>query len=365
MRKIKMLFVTGLFLLWMTPVYAAQETGQTVVKRGVETDDYYAVGGNVNIDADLLGDALIIGGELDIRGTVDKDLFAVGGTIKLSSNISDDARVAGGRVEIDSRIGDDLFVSGGDVRLSSATYVDGDAWIAGGNVVVDATVAGDLRVGAGDLQLSGTVLGDVLVEAGTVELLDGSVIEGDLVYSSPEPGAIHEKVLIHGKTEYSKADWQPDYQGNSVFFVITMLVASAVFYRLFPQTIQASAAFISSDPWPCLWKGFVFLFITPILAVLLMAIVLGLWVGLVMLALYFITLLLGYLVAVFFIGSWLAEKLNWDISSYGKRVLSALAGIVLLVLLSYLPLVGGLIGFLALLIGVGAMITQARKFYSA
>ena len=58
----------GLMLGFPLVAFSAPEAGKTVTKTGTINDDYYAAGGTVNIDADIVGDVVAAGGRylLDI-----------------------------------------------------------------------------------------------------------------------------------------------------------------------------------------------------------------------------------------------------------------------------------------------------------
>lgn len=62
---------------------------------------------------------------------------------------------------------------------------------------------------------------------------------------------------------------------------------------------MSAAVRVSADLWKSLGVGFALLVVTPIAAVMLMSIVLGIWIGLSILALYFVALLIGLLIKLF------------------------------------------------------------------
>jgi hypothetical protein len=81
------------------------------------------------------------------------------------------ARILLGQTSRLAVLGEALKGLGSDVRL----HVEEDVVVAAGE-----TVQGDLVVIQGDARIEGTVEGDVVVVDGTLDLLDGSVVRGDL-----------------------------------------------------------------------------------------------------------------------------------------------------------------------------------------
>ncbi|MDH3761666.1 MAG: hypothetical protein OEU50_11845 [Gammaproteobacteria bacterium] len=356
-------WLASLALLIPISVLADSVAGERIKERGVVDDDYYAAGGVVDIDADVDGDVIVAGGELLIGHRITGDLIAAGGTLRIRGVIDDDVRVTGGELDIDARIGDDLAASGGSIELAATTAVGGDVWLAGGEVNMAATVNGDLKIVAGEIILSGTVLGDVDLEAGDIQILESARIEGNLKYRSPKPATTGASVRIGGEIDYDAGDLTYGDRGFGLFFSVTLVVASILFYLLFPHYTVAAVRRIAADPFASLGFGFLFLAGTPMVAFILMLIVLGLWVGLTVLALYFVALLCGLLIACFFVADRGAKLFKQDISSRARRLISVIVAIFVLGLVQTIPLLGGLILFILLVLGLGAGLMQLRYVY--
>jgi len=360
-------FVRTLILLPALAVsctsFADSDAGETVTKRGNIDDDYYAAGGVVDIDAEVAGDVIVAGGELYIGHLIEGDVIAAGGTLKIRGEIKDDIRISGGELNIDATIGDDLAASGGSIILSPGTSVGGDAWLVGGEVHIAGTILGNLTVTGGDIRLSGTVRGDVELEGGEIQILDSARIDGELKYKSPHPATTSAGATISGEITHEPVDWDYADSGFGLFFSITLMVAGVLFYLFFPHYTLASVKRMGADPWSSVGLGFIFVVATPLVAFILMLIVLGLWVGLSMLALYCVALLSGFLIACFFVADRGARLFKQDISSRGRRLISVIVVIFILGLIQMIPLLGGLTLFLLLLFGLGAGLIQLRYVY--
>jgi len=359
---IKALFF-GLILIFPFSSFASTDSGEVVTKRGTVNDDYYAAGGTVNINADIAGDVVVSGGNLFIGHRIQADVMAAGGSVNLRGEVQDDVRIAGGEINIDANIGDDLFAAGGEVRVSPGTSIKGEAWLAGGDVNMAGTINKGLHIGAGNIRLSGIIHGDVELEGGEIQILEGTLIEGNLYYKSPNKAKIHPGAKITGKIIYEQMEWDPSHRGYGIFFSLTLIIAGIVLFLLFPGFTMSAAARIPADPWKSLGVGFALLVVTPIAAVLLMGIVLGIWVGLSILALYFVVLPIGLLISCFFLGDWGARLLHKDITTKGRRLLSVAIVIIILGIIHLIPVVGFLLTFTLLLFGLGAGISQLHFVY--
>lgn len=356
-------WILGLVLAFPVAAIAAPDPGETLVERGNIDDDFYAAGSVVDLDAEVAGDVIVAGGELFIGHQVAGDVIAAGGRLKIRGDVVDDVRVAGGEIDIDAVIGDDLAVAGGSITLSPGSRVGGQAWLAGGEVHMAGTIDGNLKISGGTIRLAGTVHGDVELEGGEIEILDSAQIDGALEYQSPRQAETDPAASIGGQVTHDDVGWNYADRGYGLFFAITLIVASVLFYLFFPNYTQASVRRVASDPWASLGIGFVFVVVTPLLGMMLMLIVVGLWVGLCLLAMYGVALLSGFLVACFFVAERAARLFKQDITSTGRRLISVVIAILVLGLVQTIPLIGGLILFLLLLFGLGAGLIQLRYVY--
>ena len=344
--------------------FAMLQSGETVTQRAVVNDDLYAAGGTVDIDAVVSGDVVAAGGDLFIANQIKGDVNVAGGSVHIRGDVQDDVRSAGGEITVDATVADDLIAAGGKINVSAASTVGGDAWLAGGDVHVAGTINKNLLVAAGNVRLSGITRGDVIIEGGEIQILEGAIIDGDLHYKSPNQAKIHSTATIAGKVTYEQVEWDGDDRGEGLFFVITMVVASVVLFKLFPGFTLSAVARISADPLKSLGAGLLALIVIPVIAVLLISIILGIWVGLSLLALYFVALLLGFLVACFFVGDRGARLFNKEVDTSRRRLLFTSIAIIALGLIKLIPVIGGLLLFTLLLSGLGAVIMQLKDIFN-
>lgn len=356
-------FLLALLFLPVPPV-VAQDTGDTVTRRGTVDDDYYAAGGTVDIHADIKGDVMAAGGTVTIGQRVSGDVMAGGGTVTIRAEVLDDVRAGGGDVTIDSRVADDLIVAGGMVKVNPDTQVGGNAWLAGGDVNMAGTVDHDLFIAADSTTLSGTVKGDVEIMGAAINILNGTHIHGKLTYHSHQKAYIHPDARIDGSITYIETDEYEPGRGYRILSFITLSVAGIVLYLLFPGVTTASAKRAAADFWKSLGLGFALLVTVPVAAMVAMVLVVGVWVGLPLIAIYLVALLVGYLVGAFFVADLGARLLKKDLTTTGRHIWALVAAILFLTLLRFIPIAGGLANFLLLLAGLGALTLHLYAAYS-
>ena len=339
------------------------DAGDEVSKLGDIADDYYAAGGKVNIEANIEGDVVAAGGRLSIDSSISEDLIAAGGYVTVRGSIRDDLRVAGGNIEIAAEVGDDLIAAGGNVSIGESTTVNGTVHLAGGSIKLAGAIQGNVTVAAATLEISGTIDGNLEYMGDRIELLDKAIVKGDLNYQSPNQASVAADATILGAINHEEKDWERSSRDFGLLSLLTFVVAVTVFLLVFPNYAVGSARRIGAEPLKSAGAGFLLLVLTPILAILSMSLVLGIWVGLTLLAFYAVALLTSYLIGCVFVGDWGAKRLNQDASSRGRIILAATLAIVLLKLISALPLVGNLLIFLLLVAGLGAGAMQINAIY--
>jgi hypothetical protein len=150
-----------------------------------------------------------------------------------------------------------------------------------------------------------------------------------------------------------------------VFKLLALFVTATVLVMLFPRFSTSAARGIRKAPWVALGLGLAVLTSGPLLVILLMITLIGIWLGLIVLAAYLVLLLLGYLTGVLFLAdAGLARVRRAEEPGAGWRLTAIAVTLLVLGLLRLIPLLGGLIGFLLLLFGLGALTRAFWRRYS-
>ncbi len=332
--------------------------------------DLVAAGGTVRIGGAVAETAIVAGGNVAIDGPVGDDVIAAGGEVVLRGHAGDDARLAGGTVRIAGRVDDDATAVGGTVRLEREGVVAGRAWFAGGEIVVAGAVGRQLRAAGGHVSIAGTVRGDVVVDADSLDIGPTARIDGDVVHRGAREPRIDPGARIGGRVEHLPSAGGRRARGLAVLAWLLLLpalfVTGAVMIVLFPRFTPAAAQAIETDPWRALGIGAIALLGAPAVMVALFVTGIGFALGLVLLAGYLVALLAGYLVAALFLGSAGARRLRGQrlpAATRGALVLRLLVALVVLAILRLVPVLGGLVSFAALLFGTGALVMQLYRAY--
>jgi hypothetical protein len=359
-----------LFILLYTalsPLFA-QEVGEAVLIQDPVAEDVYAAGGTVDVLAPVEGDVLVAGGRVTVSQSVTGDVMAAGGAVNVRAVIGDDARLAGGDIRLSGSVGDDAIAVGGNVTLTPSGSVKGRAWFSGGRIDVAGAIGRELKARGGRIVLSGQVRGDVELRGGSIRILDGAIIDGDLIYRSPREAEIASGAKIRGTVRYEPVEQRVTgivavVVGVGIVVLLSLVVTGSAMFLMFPCFIGTAVTTIRAEPWKCLGLGLAVFAATPVVIGMLFVTVIGWLPALVIGALYLILLLSGFLTATLYAGDLGWRRLKGSEASRAGLLWSFVVALIVITLLSLVPLVGALLLFVLMLLGTGVLTLGLYRDY--
>lgn len=359
-----------LLLLFPSSALLAQEFGESVTRSGTVTEDIYLAGSSVSLAVVAQGDVIAAGGNLTIGDEIKGDALLAGGSVTIRGKLRDDVRAAGGTMTLDAEVGDDALLAGGNVTLTPSARVGGRAWLAGGRVDIAGRIGKELKAAGGSIAIAAEIMGDVMLAGEDIEIKPGTVIHGDLRYMSPTAAAIDKTATIKGTITHLPS---PRHERGAVGaaaagigILISLMVTGAVLLLLFPRFAAAVTDRIAQAPWKSLGLGLAVLTATPLVVILLFASLIGLWLAFILLAVYLIALLAGYLSGALSAGEFVLKRLRRQTElARGWRVAALVIMLVVVGVLGLVPGLGGLVMFALLLFGLGGLSWQVYRAIAA
>jgi cytoskeletal protein CcmA (bactofilin family) len=323
-RRALAVALAAVVLLGAVPAVAVAETrsGGTVVVEEGETVD---------------GDLTASGGTVVVRGTVNGNLQAFAGTVIVDGTVTGDVQAFAGTVRIAGEVGGDVQASGGSVTLAEGATVDGSLQAGAGSVVVAGSVGGNAELG-----------GDTVVLRSTADVAGNVRYDGELTRESGAAvgGSVVEDPSVGGDGGgFEAAGWL-----FGVYGVLVNLALGAVLLLAFPGFSRGVAGRIADAPLRTGGVGLLALVGVPALLLGLLITVVGIPLALLGALGYAAALWVGYVYGAFAAGSWLLS-----VADVGGRWLALVVGVVAVALAGSVPLLGGLVEFAVLLLGLGAL----------
>jgi len=351
------------------PSEPAEWRKRAVLRAGQEVQgDYFAFGPHVEISGTVHGDVYAAGGDVLVDGVIDGDLIVAGGTVTVSGTVAQDARVAGGTVSVSGQIGRNASIAGGDVHVTEAAHVHGTLLAGAGNAQLAGEIDHDVRVGAGSLTVSNRIGGDLAVVAANIRLTSKASIGKNVRYWSEEEPSIDEGATVGGtvsrreipesvKGERFRRGWAGLRLAAGAVSAVSTLVLGLLLLWVYPIFTQQVAATIQERPWLSLGVGGALLIGVPLVVLLCMVTIAGIPIGLMLGALYLVTLYVGRVFVVFWAGQ---RVLRWA-SAAPSPAWAFVTGLVLYSLLALIPLIGNLVALVAMVAGLGALLIAKKE----
>jgi hypothetical protein len=334
--------------------------------------DYVGAGGMVSVTEPVAGDAFLAGGRVATANQVQGDLVAAGGEVSLGGAVGDDLYAAGGSVQLDAIVNGNVRLAGGDVSVGPATVVAGTLSLTGGRVQFEGNTHQSLRVAGGSVRINGEVHGDAVVRAEELVIGPDARIGGRLVFRGPAEPEIAEGAVIAGGVDFGRGSTRglfgdsPQrvrdgvHRVGSLLSFVGLFLAAALFVALFPRSSAAAATVVERRPLQSLGLGFAVVAGVPFLGLLLLITVVGIPLALLLVPLYVLLLFLGWTTTALFVAQRAFEVLRpGRPAGLPVRLLALFLALGALWLLRRVPLVGGLLAFVALVVGIGAFVGQA------
>jgi cytoskeletal protein CcmA (bactofilin family) len=308
--------------------------------------DLIASGGTVRIDGRVDGDLVASGGQVTVAGTVTGDVLAAAGTTTISGQVDGDARIASGQVQVDGRVGEDLLIASGQATVASG-----------------AQVGGDLIFGAGRMQMNGAVAGSVLGSTGN--------------YARAGSVGGSEKVTMQQPEQAPT----PTERGFGLLRrYVSILIVGLVLLWLARRMLRGAAAAVRRRTLLSFGLGILgfigvvvalvlVIFVTVLVAIGLGLLGLGSLAGVTAFAgtLTVALIIFLFLLAVAFgaqaaVGLGLGGLLfRGDVGSFGRAFVALALGVLVVVLLSAIPVAGGWLQALVVLLGLGALLLMIPR----
>lgn len=238
------------------------------------------------------------------------------------------------------RFGEDVVIPQGE-QVLDAVSIGGDVRVEG-EVTNDAVaVGGSLFLGPG-----ASVGGSAVSIGGKINQAEGAMVRGDIVEMSTP-------------WEIPSEAWFGLFIGLQILIFIGFLALALLIVGLLPKQVEAvSDTAIESTGKSFLW-GFLILLGTIPVTILLVITIIGIAIIPVLFLLLVAFFIFGYIGIANLIGKQVFKGLGREKAA---MIWKALVGLLLLGAVNLIPIFGGLVGFLASVWGVGAVVEALMRY---
>jgi len=311
--------------------------------------------------------AVIILGLLLIPSGVQALTFVSGDQPVINTPIPDDVIASGGSVTVGAPV-DSLTVAGGSVTVNAP--VRGDVIAAGGALIINGDVGGKVLAAGGDIEVNGNAT-NVLITGGTVRIGKDAVIRRDAMISAGDvtnEGAVLQNLTVSANTfnntgtagnvtfEEVQEPALPLPGLFSVLAAIGFLILGLILVRAFPAPFVAVVRQVERSPIILTVVGFFAIIVSAIVLLIIAVTIVGLPIALVGGLLFIAALMLSSLFVAYALGDVIASRAGWKPGPTWVFVL----GFVILQILLFIPLLGSIVGVIAVSLGYGGLLYALR-----
>jgi hypothetical protein len=361
---------------------------QIIIDQPVE-ENLYLAGKDITIKTKLSKDVIGAGGTILILDSIAQDLLCAGGDINISGVVGGDVRVFGGKIKIFNHIYGDLVIAGGDALIYEDVIVFGDLLVAGGTVNFKGIVKGKSNLNGGDISFSGVAEGPIEVDGSKFEamgnfnsaaiigvnklVLDpGAKFSGAVRYYQKDGEIDFGPTLLEGASAEFDPTLKPkfsiatpnNYKGVRLYFLIfkvlsaSLLIVIAV--SLFNRFFTDASENVKGRAINNLAVGFLYFFAVPFLILLTCVTVIGIPIGLLIAALFGISVALAHIVTSV-LSIYVLEDYIHQTWSKWEIIFMSIGVFFLLKLIAYIPFAGAIINAIMVMIAFGTIIYAIRQ----
>ena len=330
------------------------ESGQTVPTDLIVFADRTTIDGNVD------GDLIVWSQIVTVNGHVKGDVIGGGQNVRINGTVDGNVRTFAQSVDIAGTVGKNLMTWSSETNLEDKGSVGGSLTFGSNDVTLAGKIGRDVLGMANSLDVSGTLGKDLTIHADHLVLDPSAQIQGHVKYVGRNGPDIAEGAKM-GSFERVIPKSAPKYQTlkyywHRVLFWGVGFVFGLVLLLLVPS-FYADATGACKKYAPAAGWGLLFLFATPIAAVIACVTIVGLGVGIATLLLYAIAV---YASAVF-VSGFIGEAILGPAHGTGAAIGRFALGLTIVYALRNLPYVGGWVLFITIFWGFGAMVMALYK----
>ena len=168
-------------------------------------DDLYIWGSSVVIDGIVEGDLCVGGYTVSTNGQIKASANVFANEFRHTGKVDGTLRCFVNGCSIDGYVGRSLLMAGSDIRIGNRAVIEKEVHIWGNNVNFDGTAKENVWIHAHTIFISGTIGGDVHLEAQEIHINAPATIKGNLTYVSKNEANID---LASGVTIVGATSWE-------------------------------------------------------------------------------------------------------------------------------------------------------------
>src|ERR1700732_1654044 len=315
---------------------------------------------NGNVDGDLI----VWSRSVTLTGHITGDIICFSQELTVDGPVDGNVRAFAQKVTLNNKVGKNVMAWVGELNIAEKSIVGGTVTVGTGNGELNGHVAGDVLAFGGDFDVNGSLGHDAAFQVGTLHIGPNAEIKGRTRFQGSREAEVSPTAKLASPIEFTlrKHRSERDYSSPSFYWHQILLWGASFVFGL--VLILLAPGFLFDAQRACrkiaqsIGFGLLFLFATPIAAIIVCITIVGLGVG--------ISTLLLYVIAIYsakvYVGAWLGERILGEGVGIGAALGRLALGLVILRAVGMLPYIGGWISFVVVVWGLGAMVLALYRY---
>ena len=335
----------------------------TVAKEETIKGDAYITGTRVRINGTVDGDLIVFCQSLDVSGHVTGDVLTFSQSTRINGQVDGNVRGANNNLTITGTVGKNVMVFEETLTLDANGKIGGSLTSFAENVGAEGSVGRDALLFFAHATLAGKIGGGVRAKGDTLVIGTTAMIDGPVHFEGHKPPEVSPSAKLASPVEFKQMEKKSSYREGhyyvwQVIWAAAFILFGLVLFALMPKFSQEAVK--SAEHYgAAAGLGVLVLFGVPIAACIACITVVGLFIGISTLFLWYASLYFAQIIVGAVIGQWLMGRTSELWPLIGRMAV----GLVIVRLCTTIPHLGGWVKFAAMLWGIGAIsLALYRRF---
>jgi cytoskeletal protein CcmA (bactofilin family) len=317
--------------------------------------DMIVTGARVKINGTVDGDLIVFCKSLDVSGHVTGDIISFSQSARINGQVDGNVRGANNNLTITGTVGKNVLVFEEMLTIESDAKIGGSITSFSESLSVDGSVGRDVLAFFQNANLSGKIGGGIQAKGNTLVISSTAVINGPVKFEGHKQADVSASAKLASPVEFTQMREKRDYRDGSyyvwqVIWAAAFILFGLVLFALMPK-FSEDAVRSAEHYGAAAGLGVLVMFGVPIAAVIACVTVVGLFIGLSTLFIWYGSLYLAQVIVGTVVGQWLMGRTSELWPLIGRMAV----GLVIVRLCTIIPHVGGWVKFAAILWGIGAI----------
>lgn len=343
-----------------------------IAKDEVIEGNFYFMAKSLTIEGEILGDVVGIGPNIQINGKVAGDVIVISQNLKITGQVEGNLRSISNTTDISGVIEKNINILGESLILNENSKAGKDVLFQTLNAEFNGEIEGSLHGGANNILIRGLIKENSNLTLDRIkrkkyynilQIEESAEILGNLNYKGGQNAKINTDKISGeiNKKEPLKNNSSSKKASKVLFTVLSSFLVAILLSLLFKNKLNNIKNIIIEQGYKLSLPGVIILFLTPIIALLLVITFVGMPIAIIILIFWGLVIYLSKIIVAMALGEYIFKYFQKEKVS---EFLKILTGVILISIITIIPFLGGVLSLLIISLGMGLVyyIIKNKKY---